>query len=233
MIEAVILCGGKGTRLRSAVPHTQKVVAEVQEQPFLFFIIDELVKQKVERIILCVGYRSDDVILAIKQKYKNNSVNIDFSIEDYPLGTGGAVNLAQNICKGNDILVLNGDTFNEFSVRELVEFHQLEKNNVTILVKSAPSASRYGLVTIDTTKNVLSFTEKDPCSDKPGLVNAGVYIFSKTIFKKIDEQVYSLEESLLPKIIGNKIKALFSEGIFIDIGVPEDYEKANKINLGQ
>ena len=232
MIEAIILCGGLGKRLRSIVPDTQKVIANVQDRPFLTFIIDELIRQKINRVILCLGYKSEDVISLIEEEYKNQNVIIDYSVEEYPLGTGGAVNLARKKCVGDNLLLLNGDTFNKFSVNELVAFHQNENNDVSMLVKEVKSVSRYGAVKIDSNQNVISFSEKDLNDTNSGLINAGIYILSKKIFKIYDREVFSLEKNLLPMVIGRKFKALKVSGTFIDIGIPEDYKKANRIVFG-
>ena len=231
MIEAVIICGGMGTRLKSLVPDTQKVVAKVQGRPFIFFIIDELVKQKIDKFVLCLGYKSEDVISLIEEEYANKNVTIDYSVEAYPLGTGGAINLAQTHCTGDDILVLNGDTFNSFSIQGFLNFHKYEKNKVSMLVKSVAYVSRYGSVILDSENNVTSFLEKDTTSVASGLINVGAYILSKEILVICNKDVFSLEKDLLPKVIGKGFKALQSNGTFIDIGVPEDFQKANKIQL--
>jgi len=231
MIEAIVLCGGLGKRLRSAVPDTQKVVANVQERPFIFYIIDELIRQKVRDFILCLGYRSTDVIDLVEREYKHHNINFHFSVEDYPLGTGGAVKLALKYCRGTRILILNGDTFNEFNLKNFTKFHEDESNKITMLVKKISNVARYGSVTVDKELNIQSFNEKTLNNNQAGLINAGIYLIEKNILEKINENAFSFEKSVLPEMIDKNFKAVISEGTFIDIGIPEDLKKAASIRL--
>ncbi len=229
--EVVILAGGKGTRLKKIFPKKQKVIVDVKGRPFLFYTLDKIVAQNFKKVILSVGYRYSEVLDAVMDEY-SSKIKIEFSIEEMPLGTGGALKKAIDHINGTNFIAINGDSYNDINLNELSTFHELNNNQITILLKKMKKVSRYGSLKIDCFGNIESFEEKKN-SGTNMLINAGIYVFEVEVFRKHSSKIFSLEYDLLPKYIGNRFKGLVSDKTFIDIGVPRDYKLAHLINLGE
>ncbi len=224
-VPAVLLVGGMGTRLRSVVPSTPKPLAAVGVKPFLELLVEQLRNQGVRRLIMCSGYLADQ----IENKFGDGSawdVAIEYSREVQPLGTAGAIKLAQtHLTEDSTFLVMNGDSFVEIDFGQLIRAH-LEKNALaTIATAAVQNAARYGTVRVDPGAWVTGFAEKTGVED-PGLINAGVYIFNRSIFAHISEGASSLERDVFPRILDRGVYAFEHSGMFIDIGTPEDYARA-------
>jgi D-glycero-alpha-D-manno-heptose 1-phosphate guanylyltransferase len=224
--EAIILAGGLGTRLRSAVPDVPKCMAPVAGRPFLSYVIDYFSKQGIKRFIFSIGYKHEvieDYLMAVYNK-------LDYStyVEEEPLGTGGAIHTACSLAISQDVLILNGDTFFEVNVEQLSNFHQRNDAECTIALKEMYDTDRYGVVEMDSTGRITSFKEKR--FYQTSVINGGVYALNKKKFLK--EQFphkFSFEKDYFEKYYREKkIFGLKLDGYFIDIGIPEDFEQAQK-----
>ncbi len=225
-ITAVILCGGLGTRLRSVSGDLPKPMVEVAGRPFLEYILDYLIDQGVTKAVLAVSYRKEIIIEHFGNKYRN--LNLSYSIELTPLGTGGAIK--QSIHQLQDqskpaILVVNGDTLVEYQLTEMLSMFDTQKADLVMSLKSMDDTSRYGRVSI-TDGNVTQFEEKK--EGFSGLINAGVYLFNSHLLSKFPQQdSFSFENGVLEKIVhSNRVLGSVTSGYFIDIGIPEDFNKA-------
>ena len=227
-VPAVLLVGGKGARLRSVVPSTPKPLAAVGGKSFLELLVRQLHNQGIRRLVMCSGYLADQ----IDNKFGDGSawdVQIRYSRETHPLGTAGAIKLAERELKEDpEFLVMNGDSFLEIDFRRLVCVHREGKALVTMAVLPVENAARYGTVQVDCRKRVSGFTEKSGI-DAPGLINAGVYVFGRSVFEHIPEGATSLERDVFPRILDLGMQAVEQSGMFIDIGTPEDYARAQAL----
>jgi D-glycero-alpha-D-manno-heptose 1-phosphate guanylyltransferase len=224
-IPAVLLVGGMGTRLRSVLPSAPKPLASVGKHSFLELLVRQLGYQGIRHLVMCSGYLADQ----IEQEFGDGrawNVSIDYSKEEQPLGTAGALKLAQqHLLEASEFLVMNGDSFLEIDFSQLVGFHREQNRLASMAVVPVEDAGRYGTVRVGPGRRVIGFTEKTGRS-APGLVNAGVYVFNQTIFDQIPEGPASLEKDVFPRILDGGIYALEQRGMFIDIGTPEDYARA-------
>ena len=177
---------------------------------------------------MCTGYLADQIEneLGDGQAW---DVAIEYSKELHALGTAGAVKLAQHYLSDvPDFLVMNGDSFLEIDFSRLVRFHRRHGRLVSMAVVEVENASRYGTVQVDADSRVSGFLEKTG-GDQPGLVNAGVYLFSQGVFDYIPERAASLEKDIFPRLLNRGVYALEQHGMFIDIGTPEDYARAQQL----
>jgi D-glycero-alpha-D-manno-heptose 1-phosphate guanylyltransferase len=227
-IKAVLLVGGLGTRLRSVVPSAPKVLASVGKRSFLELLVGQLRSQGIRRLVMCTGYLADQ----IENEFGNGcacDMAIEYSKEEQPLGTAGAVKRAQQYLQDvPDFLVMNGDSFLEIDFGRLMEFHRGHKALATLAVLRVEDTSRYGTVQVGGNRRVTGFAEKTG-TDLPGLVNGGVYIFNHSVFQYIPEQPASLERDVFPRLLGRGLYAQEQRGMFIDIGTPADYARAQQL----
>ena len=224
--ECIILAGGLGTRLQSVVADVPKCMAPVAGKPFIHWVLANLLQQKINKFIFSVGYLHHIIENYLTQTYPH--LNIKYSLESEPLGTGGAVKLALAQCTQNNVLIVNGDTLFEINNQALFNMHHTHNATCTIALKQMYRFDRYGTVTLNDANQIISFQEKKMMDD--GLINGGVYLLNREAFKKINfPSKFSLEKDFLEKKVGNvKIMATINEGYFVDIGVPSDYKKADK-----
>jgi D-glycero-alpha-D-manno-heptose 1-phosphate guanylyltransferase len=217
--EAIVFAGGLGTRLKSEVSDRPKILADVNGRAFIEYILDQLIELKITRVIFALGFKSEQVIEYFKNGYKG--LDIDFSIEDEPLGTGGALVLASKNAKQERFLVLNGDSYCSFNQNSLC----IDEDFVLFALE-LEDCSRYGSLEISD-GYLTSFKEKT--AKQKGFINAGIYIVSKDLLKNVPKnRKISLEKEIIPEILKTtKIKVeTISANNFIDIGTPEDYKKA-------
>lgn len=225
--EAIVLAGGLGTRLQDVLPDIPKCMAPVKGKPFLCYILDYLDNQQINKVILSVGFRKSQIISYFGNWY--NSIFIDYAIEDVPLGTGGAVKLALNHCKQDQIFVVNGDTWFQPDLYEMQKMHLQSKADITVSVKKMPETGRYGRVIVDAQGRITDFREKNSDSGS-GLINGGIYLLEKHIFDRIPGSEFSLEKDVfMTSCSGLKIQAFRTDASFLDIGIPEDFEKAQSL----
>ena len=224
--QAIILAGGLGTRLRSVVSDLPKCMAPVAGKPFLHYVIKYLLGQGIDKFIFSVGYKNEVIIDYINGEYPD--LNAQFSIEDEPLGTGGAVKLACSLATGKNVLVLNGDTMFKIDIEKLTAFHQLNEADCTLSLKPMKNFDRYGVVELNNNASIASFKEKQFYDS--GLINGGVYALNVNGF--LDEglpQKFSFEKDYLEAYFDKrKMFGLVQDEYFIDIGIPEDYVRAQK-----
>ncbi|EAJ8122772.1 D-glycero-D-manno-heptose 1-phosphate guanosyltransferase, partial [Campylobacter jejuni] len=214
-MQAIILCGGLGTRLKSVIKDVPKPMALINDKPFLEFIFEYLKKQGIKEVILAVSYKYEVIQEYFKDEFLD--IKIKYSIEKEPLGTGGAIKEALKFIK-NEAYVLNGDTFFDIDLSKL----KLNGSKICFALKQMNDFDRYGTVNINKQGFVLSFEEK--IFKKQGLINGGIYLLTKDIFNKFDlEKKFSFEEFLQENYEKLKAKAHIFDDYFIDIGVPEDY----------
>jgi NDP-sugar pyrophosphorylase family protein len=227
-IPAVLLVGGKGTRLRPVLPSTPKPLASLGGGSFLELLVRQLQHHGIRHLVMCTGFLAEQ----IENEFGDGSawgVDIEYSREQCPLGTAGAVHLAHPyLLDTTQFLVMNGDSFLESDFARLVQFHREHGGLVSMAVFRATDASRYGTVEVAAGNRVARFAEKTSV-DAPGLVNAGVYVFDQAVFEYITPGPASLEKDVFPRILQHGVYALEQHGMFIDIGIPEDYARAQVI----
>ena len=223
---AVILAGGLGTRLRSAVPDLPKCMAPVAGKPFLHYVIKYLQQQGVEQFIFSLGYKHEIISLWLSDNYP--ALKYELSIETEPLGTGGAIRLALQKATTRQAIVLNGDTLFTIDINKLLHFHRQNAAVCTLALKPMKNFSRYGVVKISSQGKILSFKEKSFYQE--GLINGGVYVIEVDQFLRMElPEKCSFEKDYLEKYCGTQnMMAMEQDEYFIDIGIPEDLEKAGK-----
>lgn len=225
-METIILAGGLGTRLQSTIGDFPKCMASVAQKPFLHYIFEYLENQGCSRIILSLGYKHEVITRWVNAKEK--SFKIDYVIEEYPLGTGGGIRLALEKSKEENLIVLNGDTFFNIDLKGLLSFHVQKNAETTLALKQMEDFERYGSVHTDVENRILSFEEKK--HKRKGLINGGIYVIRKADFlsRSLPEK-FSFEKDYLENFVTEKrfFGKTFS-GYFIDIGIPEDFQKAQK-----
>jgi D-glycero-alpha-D-manno-heptose 1-phosphate guanylyltransferase len=222
-IEAIILAGGLGTRLRDAIPDLPKCMAPVAGRPFLYYVINELQLQGVNHFIFSLGYMHELIEAWLKEYFPR--LNYEVVIENEQLGTGGAIQVACTKAKGKDVLVTNGDTLFRIDVAGLLSLHQEKKAECTLALKPMTNFDRYGAVMIK--DNIVThFAEKQ--FYKEGLINGGLYILDRQKFESSHWPAkFSFEKEFLePLSQSGKLAGLPQDGYFIDIGIPTDYNKA-------
>ncbi len=221
-VEVIILAGGLGTRLRSAVPDLPKCMAPVNGKPFLGYVIDYFLQQGAERFILSLGYKQEAITEYITSAYP--SLSVQFVIENEPLGTGGAIQLASKEARGHYAFITNGDTL--FSV-DLQQLLNQRKNCVCSLsLKPMQQFERYGVVEIDTNGLIKSFKEKQYYEE--GFINGGLYLLDIPTFLSLGlPEKFSFEKEYLEAFYQTiPMKGLIQDAYFIDIGIPTDYQQA-------
>jgi len=232
-VEAIVLAGGLGTRLRMAVPDLPKPMAPVGSRPFLEHLLDYWMRQGVTRFVLSVGYKREAVAAHFGQAHRG--VPVRYAIEDQPRGTGGGLLLARAaLAAAGPFLVLNGDTFFEVSLEALQKFHAANRADATLALFRSPQQGRYTGIRIDQAGRILSLAS---AGERGQPANGGVYLMEHGLLDAGHWQTaapLSLEEDILPTALagGKRLFGLECSGRFIDIGVPEDYARANAILTG-
>ncbi|MFZ5940576.1 MAG: nucleotidyltransferase family protein [Bacteroidota bacterium] len=223
--EAIILAGGLGTRLRSVVSDVPKPMALLNDKPFLVYLLDYVASYGIEHVILSVGYKYEVIRDYFGEQYK--SMKLSYAIEKEPLGTGGAIRYALSFVKKDCAFLLNGDSFFNVNLHDLGEFFMAYQADISLTVKKMRNVERYGTVEMDVCR-VVNFLPKTPL--KFGFINGGVYAISKQIFERFPVgRKFSFESEFLATYLNElRICAMKSNEYFIDIGVPEDYEKARE-----
>jgi len=222
-VEAILLAGGLGNRLRSKVADRPKVMAEINQQPFLSYLLNYLSNHNVNRAVLATGYLHEVIERFYGNYYKR--LHIDYSLEEQPLGTGGAIKQALTKISVEHVLILNGDTFFDINPDALFILHHKNDADITIGLKAMRHISRYGIVKTQGTR-IISFEEKHPVDD--GYINGGVYLAKTSLFDSLElSEKFSFEADFLKKFTAElNMHAYVSDAYFIDIGVPDDYERA-------
>ncbi len=225
-MEAVILAGGFGTRLRAVVPDLPKPLAPVAGRPFLAILLAELARQGFTRAVLAVGYRHEQIRAEFGECFQG--IELAYAVEETPLGTGGAIRQASRLCNGEEMFVLNGDSFVELDYAEMLSRHRAAHAHLSICAVAVPDVGRYGQLVIED-GHVTGFAEKG--GSGAGRINAGVYLFAPRLIQGEDlPEAFSFEQDFLtPRLHELHPCAFMANGLFIDIGVPEDYARAEQL----
>lgn len=225
-VPCIILAGGFGTRLRHVLPDLPKPLAPINGVAFLDFLIMDLARQGIKQVILATGYKSE----LIKQRLGilKYGLDIQYSQEIEPLGTGGAIRLALKYAHSKQVLILNGDSYCPLPLKLFVEKSIKKYKPIHIALTYLADAGRYGLVQKNTKDEIVKFTEKVPGTS--GLINVGIYCIQKTYFiKHAPQGAFSIEKDFFPNLTNQKLVAGHEfMNYFIDIGVQEDFERANR-----
>mgnify|MGYP000687021865 CR=1 FL=1 len=226
-MEAIVLAGGLGTRLRSVVYGLPKPMAPIENRPFMEYILKYLEKNGITRVILSVGYKWEIIKEYFGDKFRN--IEMVYCVEEEPLGTGGAIKKALCFVESNEVFVLNGDTFFNINLDVLYNLHKKKDSKLSLALKKMEFTQRYGSVDIDANNKILSFNEKtERCSV---FINGGIYLLNKDFFITLTtiRKKFSFEKDFLQEQFNNyEFYGFNFEEFFIDIGIPEDYEKAKK-----
>lgn len=224
-MEAIILAGGFGTRLKKLNLDIPKPLVPVAGKPFLENLMSYLAFYSVDHVVLSVGYLGDKIKKHIGASWQGMSIS--YAREDHPLGTGGGVKKALQQCREDRVWVLNGDTFFDVNLRDMADFHEKNEGVFTVAGKQMQRPARYGLIRYDNRLRIIGFEEKNPAATE-GVINGGVYLINKRNFlKKSLSGTFSLEHDFLEVYAGKeKFMLYLSDGYFIDIGIPEDLKKA-------
>jgi D-glycero-alpha-D-manno-heptose 1-phosphate guanylyltransferase len=227
--EIIILAGGLGTRLRSVVSDLPKCMAPVNGKPFLSYVIDYFKTQGVKKFIFSLGYKHEMIIDYLSQFTTHDSpLTFQYSIEEEPLGTGGAIKKACGYVTGKNVLVANGDTLFKIDTIIITSFHSLNTADCTLALKPMKNFSRYGAIELNNDSSIKNFSEKKYYEE--GLINGGVYALNTAKF--LDEPLpekFSFETGYLEALFNQRrIYGVIQDEYFIDIGIPEDYERAKR-----
>ena len=225
--EAIILAGGFGTRLQGVVKDLPKPMAPVNGRPFLTYILDYLIDYEYQRVVLSVGYLHEKIVDYFGRNYK--TLAIDYAVESEPLGTGGGITNALSKCTADNVLVLNGDTLFKADFTAFEQLHADQESLLSIVLRQVPDTSRYGSVSVDDSERIVQFTEKKDAAGA-GLINGGIYLINKQLFQKFTfPSKFSFEKDLMEKYyMQETFYGMPSDGYFIDIGIPEDYARAQQ-----
>ena len=225
-MQAIVLAGGLGTRLRGVVPDLPKPMAPVAGRPFLAWLLDQLADAGMERVVLAVGYRHEAISRHFGDRHRG--VALRYSVEVVPLGTGGAMRLAAEQVDDDDVFVLNGDTYVELDHRAMHTAQVQAGAAMTMAVHRVDDAGRYGALDLDGSR-VRGFVEKR--RGGPGWINAGTYLLRRDLLRRIPPGcTHSFEQDLLvPQLQSIRPLAFAADGLFVDIGVPHDYARAQQL----
>lgn len=226
--DMIILCGGLGTRLRSTIGPSQKIMAAVGEEPFLNKVLRHLQEQGFRRIILAVGYQAQQV----EEYYRAHDLGltIEFSKEDIPLGTGGAIKNAQALVVSDQFFAMNGDCFCSLNYQEFLKFHLAKESAATLSVAKIADSRDYGTILLGTDDMIIGFEEKKDVVGG-GFVNIGAYCFNKSIFQFMPAGKFSIEVDFFPVLpvkLGECFRGFVVEQEFLDIGTPDRYSSAEE-----
>lgn len=221
--EAIILAGGLGTRLRSEVPDLPKCMAPVGGRPFIGYITDYFRRAGIGRFIFALGYKSAAFEEFFAREFPDGGYAV--SLEDSPLGTGGAIRQACTLGLDPSVLILNGDTFFHIDLEALSNFHTAHAADCSLCLKPMQDFDRFGVVELDVDARVRKFREKQPY--RSGLINGGVYALNREQFLQEElPPVFSFEKDYLEKMLETRrVYGLEQNDYFIDIGIPEDYRR--------
>jgi len=229
-LSGIVLVGGLGTRLRSAFLSGPKSMARVADRPFLEYVLTKLRVGKITDVVLCVGYRRSQVQSHFHKGTKWG-LELRYSVEEELLGNGGAVKKAAHMIDAVAPFVFNGDSFLDLDVQAMWDFHHTRKAVATVALVASPRASRYGRVLTNERGEITAFHEKHYDSadrdNRKCLSNAGIYLLSRQFIDLIpDGRPVSIEKEMFPTLVGSGLYGFFTDGYFIDIGVPDDLARA-------
>ena len=206
-MEAIVLVGGLGTRLREVIPNLPKPMAPVNGRPFLEYLLEFWIRQGIDHVVMATGYKHEVIQNHFGKCY--GSLSIDYSIEETLLGTGGAIFKSMEMLRENNpFFVLNGDTYFPIDTAKFMKFHQMRKSDMTLVLRTMPEAKRYGSVSIAEDGKILEFRPPGH-GIPPFMINAGTYLCNKDFLEEVQQNrnrpnPVSLESDLFPSWISNK-----------------------------
>ena len=222
----IVLAGGLGTRLRSAVADRPKVLAEVRGRPFLAYLLDQLAEAGLRDAVLCVGYRAERIQQTFGNAYAG--LRLAYCVETTLQGTGGAIRDALPLAASDPLIALNGDSYCQTDFPALWAWHRDRGAQATLLLRWMADPARYGRVELDEQGGVRAFAEKCDRA-RPGWINAGVYVLSRAVVNAIPAGgPVSIEREVFPRWIGRGLTGCPGDGKFLDIGTPESYAEAER-----
>lgn len=229
-MQAILLAGGLGTRLRSVVSDRPKPMALIEDKPFMEYVVHELSRHGVTDIIFAVGYKGS----MVEEYFGDGSgltapdgsrMTIQYAYEEELLGTAGAIKNAGRFVTEERFFVLNADTFYQIDYSRLVKMQQEENLAMALVLRQVPDITRYGEAVLEDGR-LIGFNEKNHVA-RPGTINGGVYLMSRELLDEIPQGKVSLENDMIPRWLKEKrrLGGFVNDGYFIDIGIPEDYFK--------
>lgn len=229
-MQAILLAGGLGTRLRSVVSDRPKPMALIEDKPFMEYVVHELSRHGVTDIIFAVGYKGS----MVEEYFGDGSgfaapdgsrMTVQYAYEEELLGTAGAIKNAGRFVTEDTFFVLNADTFYQIDYSRLVQMQQQEKLAMALVLRQVPDITRYGEAVLENGR-LTGFNEKTDVA-RPGTINGGVYLMTRELLAEIPEGKVSLENDMIPKWLreNRRLGGFVNDGYFIDIGIPEDYFK--------
>ena len=226
---AVVLAGGQGQRLRPMVADRPKPLADIAGRPFLTHLLDFWIEQGIHRFMLAVGYRWEMIAERLGDDYQG--ARIDYTIESSPLGTGGGLLLALQQLDWDDdrpVFVINGDTLFAVNARAMLTLHRKHQADLTLACRRQPDSARFGVLTLDATDCVIEFSARSAPGER--WINGGVYLLERSLATTSPRPV-ALEQELIPGWLaaGHTVCAFRTDAFFIDIGIPEDYQRARRL----
>lgn len=226
-MQAILLAGGLGTRLRSVVNDRPKPMALIENKPFMEYLVHELFRYGIDNLIFAVGYKGS----MVEEYFGDGSkwgITISYAYEEELLGTAGAIKNAAKFITEDSFFILNADTFYQMDYRLLLEIKQKKQLQMALVLRKVPDISRYGEALINDSM-LIGFNEKS-IENRPGTINGGIYLMERSLLSEIPEGKVSLENEMIPKWMkeGKRLGGIVEEGYFIDIGIPEDYYKFQK-----
>ncbi len=228
-LDALLLVGGLGTRLRETVPGRPKPLAEVAGRPFVEWLLLDLRRQDVRRVTFCTGHLGEQ----FADRFGDGAdweMEFAYSHETSPLGTAGAIRLALGVVEASRFLVLNGDSYCPWDLRRLQDAHAARRARTTLWLARAARRDRFGSVVLEEDGRVRSFQEKAP-EGAPGLVNAGIYLLERELIEQGVEpgRASSLERDVLPGLVGTGLYGVVGDEPLVDMGTAEGKEDAERV----
>jgi len=225
-LKAIVLAGGLGTRLASITSKIPKPMAQIGSRPFLEYLLDYLVEQGVEQVVLAVSHKWETIRGHFGDAYRG--MLLSYSVEEQPLGTGGAIRQALESIADDEVVVLNGDTLFRIDLEGMVNKHRNGGSRLSIALKQVSDSGRFGRIEVSADGVITSFLEKS--TGGPGWINGGIYMLNRDLFADFPMPArFSFEQDLVePGIDRIQPRAFQSDAYFIDMGIPEDYERARR-----
>lgn len=221
-MQAILLAGGLGTRLRSVVNDRPKPMALIQEKPFMEYVVLELKNQGIKDIIFAVGYKGT----MVEEYFGDGSAfgfHASYAYEETLLGTAGAIRNGAGFVTEEQVLVLNADTFYRIDYGRLWNLKEELKLDMALVLRKVEDISRYGEAVLE--NGMLTGFNEKTAGTRPGTINGGIYLLSRRLIEEIPEGKVSLENEMIPRWMkeGRRLGGFVNDGYFIDIGIPEDY----------
>ena len=232
-VDVAVLAGGLGTRIRAVLGDVPKVLAPVGDRPFLDHLLEWLKGHGATRVVLCLGHLADKVEAHLRDQ-PPAGMEVICVVEPAPLGTAGAVRFARPHLTSDPVFVLNGDTFVDADMGAFVDAYRRSAAGLALLAAEVPSIARFGSLDVDPQGFIRRFVEKDETAERPGLISAGMYLFSRERLDALAAgEGASLERDFLQPAPAGSIAAAVFTGRFIDIGTPDSLAGADKVILAE